>query len=158
MLMKPGVYTQMYVQLVFAVKNREAVLHKNIQPRIFEYISGILTEMKHKSIIVNGQPNHVHIFFGLNPSVSVSDTVHGIKRNSSLFINSNKLCLGKFAWQEGYGSVTYSRSQMNNVYNYILNQEKHHKKVSFREEYIEFLKRFEVEYDERFLFDFLDDL
>ena len=156
--MKPGVYSQMYVQLVFAVKNREAVLHKNIQQRVFEYTSGILTEMKHKAIIVNGQPNHVHIFFGLNPSVSVSDTVHGIKRNSSLFINSNKLCLGKFAWQEGYGSFTYSRSQINNVYNYILNQNNHHKKVSFREEYIEFLKKFEVEYDERFLFDFLDDL
>lgn len=156
--MKPGVFTQMYVQLVFAVKKREAVLHKSIQQRVFEYMSGILTEMKHKSIIVNGIPDHVHVFFGLNPSVSISETVHGIKRNSSLFINSNKLCLGKFAWQEGYGGFTYSRSQVHNVYNYILNQENHHKKVSFREEYIEFLKKFEVEYDERFLFDFLDDL
>jgi hypothetical protein len=84
--------------------------------------------------------------------------VHDIKRSSSLFINSEKLCHGKFAWQEGYGGFTYGRSQMDNVYNYILNQEIHHKKVNFRDEYIEFLKKFEIEYDERFLFDFLDDV
>jgi REP element-mobilizing transposase RayT len=156
--MKPGVFTQLYVQLVFAVKNRDAVLHKNIRSRVFEYMSGIITGMKHKSIIVNGVSNHVHIFIGLNPIKSISDTVHDIKRNSSLFINSEKLCHGKFAWQEGYGGFTYGRSQMDNVYNYILNQEIHHKKVNFRDEYIEFLKKFEIEYDERFLFDFLDDV
>jgi len=114
--MKPGCFTQMYVQLVIAVKNRDAVLNKAIRPRVFEYISGILTEMKRKSIIVNGVSNHVHIFFGLHPTLSISDTVHGIKRNSSLFINKERLCLGKFAWQEGYGGFTYSRSQINDVY------------------------------------------
>lgn len=148
----------MYVQMVFAVKNREAVLNKSIRNRVFEYISGIITEMKHKSIIVNGVSNHVHIFIGWNPTKSVSDTVHEIKRGSSLFINSQKLCLGKFAWQEGYGAFTYSRSQLETVYNYILNQEQHHKKVIFKDEYIQLLKKFEVEYDERFLFNFLDDV
>jgi len=155
--MKPGTFTQLYVQLVFAVKNRDAVLHQNIRRRVFEYISGIVTEMKHKSIMVNGVSNHVHILIGLNPSKSISDTVHDIKRNSSLFINNEKLCVGKFAWQEGYGGFTYSRSQLDDVCRYIQNQEEHHKKTTFKEEYIKFLEKFEIEYDERFLFDFLDD-
>ena len=114
--------------------------------------------MKHKSIIVNGVSNHVHILLGLNPSKSISDTVHDIKRRTSLFINNEKLCIGKFAWQEGYGGFTYSRSQLANVYNYILNQEKHHNKKTFKEEYIQFLEKFKVEFDEKFLFDFLDDV
>ncbi len=156
--MKPGTFTQLYVQLVFAVKNRDAVLHKNIRDRVFKYISGIVTEMKHKSIIVNGISNHIHIFMGLNPNVSISDTVHDIKRSSSLMINNEKLCPGKFAWQDGYGAFTYSRSQINDVYQYILNQEEHHRKTTFREEYIHFLKKFEIEYNEKFLFDFLDDV
>jgi len=137
--MKPGVFTQMYVQLVFAVKNREAVLHKNIRTRVFEYISGIVTNMNHKSIIVNGVSDHIHIFIGWNPTKSVSETVHDIKQNSSLFINNEKLCRGKFNWQEGYGGFTYGKSQIEDVYNYIKNQEQHHKKVTFRDEYIQFL-------------------
>ena len=155
--MKPGIFTQMYVQLVFAVRNRDAVLYENIRSRVFEYVSGIVSDLKHKPLIVNGVSNHIHIFLSLNPAVSVSDTVYHIKRGSSLFINQNRLCLGKFAWQEGYGGFTYSKSQIDDVYNYILKQEEHHRKIKFREEYIQFLKRFEIEYDERFLFDFLDD-
>ena len=156
--MKPGTFTQLYVQMVFAVKNRDAILNKNIRQRVFEYMSGILREMQHKSIIVNGVSNHVHIFIGLNPSKSISDTVHDLKRSSSLFINKERLCKGKFSWQEGYGAFTYSRSQLNNVYQYILNQEEHHKRTTFKEEYISFLTEFEIDYEERFLFDFLDDL
>jgi len=121
-------------------------------------MSGIISEMKHKSIIVNGVSNHVHMLIGLNPSKSISDTIHDIKRSSSLFINNEKLCIGKFAWQEGFGGFSYSRSQLDDIYNYILNQENHHKKMTFREEYIQFLKKFEIDYDERFLFDFLDDV
>jgi putative transposase len=156
--MKPGNFTQLYVQLVFAVKNRDAVLHINIRKRVFEYMSGIITEMKHKSIIVYGVSSHVHILIGLNPSKSISDTIHDIKRSSSLFINNEKLCIGKFAWQEGYGGFTYGRSQLDDIYKYILNQDEHHKKKTFREEYIQFLKKFEIDYDERFLFDFFDDV
>lgn len=148
----------MYVQLVFAVKHRDALLTKEIRPVVFQYISGIITIMNHKSIIVNGVSDHIHIFIGLNPAKSVSDTIHGIKRNSSLFINKEKLCKGKFAWQEGFGGFTYSRSHINNVYNYILRQEQHHAKNRFRDEYLEFLKKFEVEYDDRYLFNFFDDV
>jgi REP element-mobilizing transposase RayT len=156
--MKPGSYTQMYVQLVFAVKYREALLTKDIRTNVFEYISGIITNMNHKSIIVNGVSDHIHIFLGMNPSKSISDTVHDIKRNSSLFINREKLCRRRFAWQEGFGGFTYSRSHINNVYNYIMRQEQHHEKTRFREEYLDFLKKFEIEYNEKFLFQFFDDI
>jgi len=155
--MKPGTFTQMYVQLVIAVRNRDAVLTKDIRKRVFEYMSGIITNLKHKSIIINGTSNHVHILLGLNPSISVSDTVHDIKRSSSLFINNEKLCSGRFSWQEGYGGFTYSRSQIADVYYYIENQESHHKKRTFLEEYIDILTKNEIEFDQQFLFDFWDD-
>ena len=154
--MKPGTYTQLYIQLVFAVKNREAMLHRDIRNRVFEYMSGIISKMKHKSIIVNGVSDHTHILIGLNPLKSISETVRDIKRSSSLFINEQKLCNSKFAWQEGYGAFTYSRSQLDNVYNYILNQETHHRKQTFKEEYIQFLKRFEIEFEKQFLFKFME--
>jgi putative transposase len=156
--MKPGAFTQMYVHVVIAVKNREAVLSKSIRSRVFEYIGGINSNLKHKSLIVNGVSDHVHLLFGLNPVISVSDTIYHIKRGSSLFINSEKLCRGHFSWQEGYGAFTYSRSQLDNVYNYIKNQELHHSRKSFEDEYLLLLKEFDIEYDKMFLFDFFDDL
>jgi putative transposase len=155
--MKPGTFTQMYVQLVFAVKSRDAVLTKDIRSRVFEYMSGIITNLKHKSIIINGTLDHVHLLFGLNPSISVSDTVHDLKRSSSLFINKEKLCVGHFSWQEGYGGFTYSRSQIADVYKYIENQESHHTKRSFRLEYIAILSENEIEFNKLFLFDFWED-
>jgi putative transposase len=154
--MKPGTYTQLYIQLVFAVKNRNAVLHKNIRSEIFKYMSGIISSMNHKSLIVNGVSDHVHILIGLNPSKSISDTVHDIKRGSSLFINTEKLCDSKFSWQEGYGAFSYSKSHLDRVFTYIQNQEKHHNKSTFQEEYVQFLKKYEVAYNEQFLFDFMD--
>jgi putative transposase len=156
--MKPGTFTQMYVQLVFAVKNREAILTDSIRNKIFAYIGGINTNLKHKSIIVNGISNHVHILIGLNPSVSISDTVYHIKRGSSLYINNEKLCLGHFSWQEGYGAFTYSRSQLDYLYKYIEKQEVHHAKQSFKDEYISLLEQHETDYDPRYLFDFFDDI
>lgn len=149
--MKPGTFTQMYVQLVFAVKGWDAALTTIIRPRVFEYMSGILTNQRHKSIIINGISNHVHILFGLNPSISVSDTVHEIKRSSSLFINKQKLCPERFSWQEGYGAFTYSRSQLNDLYKYIENQENHHKNRTFRDEYIDYLNTNEMGFNEEFL-------
>ena len=113
--MKPGTFTQMYVQLVFAVQNRDALLKEDFRKRVFEYMSGIISNLKHKSMIINGTSNHIHILFGLNPSVSVSDTVHAIKRSSSLFINNERLSPCRFSWQEGYGGFTYSRSQIADV-------------------------------------------
>lgn len=154
--MKSGVYTQIYLQLVFAVKNRDAVLNSDMRKRVFEYMSGINTKLGHKSIIVNGHYDHAHLFIGLNPNISISDTVHDIKRNTSIFINKNKLCYGHFNWQEGYGAFSYGRSQINDVFRYIQNQEAHHSKRTFREEYIEFLKEYGIGFDSQYLFDFFD--
>lgn len=119
-------------------------------------MSGIIKAKDQKPIIVNGVSDHVHVFVGLKPVSNVSDLVRDIKNNSSNFINDKKWLPKKFNWQDGYGVFSYGHSQIERVYNYILNQEKHHKKKTFREEYIEFLKKFEIEYDERFLFEWIE--
>jgi REP element-mobilizing transposase RayT len=149
-------YTQLYVQAVFPVKNRACLLNKDIRDQVFSYCSGIIKECEHKPIIVNGYLDHVHIFFGLNPKHSISDLMGTIKANSSKFINDNKLTTGKFEWQKGYGAFSYAKSQIDSVYKYILNQELHHQKRTFKEEYLDFLNKFEVDYDERYLFDWLE--
>jgi len=156
--MKPGTFTQMYVQLVFAVKNRDAVLKEEFRNRVFEYMSGIVSTLKHKSIIINGTSNHVHILLGLNPSVSLSDTVHAVKRSSSLFINNERLCPCRFSWQEGYGALSYSHSQIDKVVRYIINQENYHRRTSFKDEYIKMLRVFEVKYEDSYLFEWFDEL
>jgi putative transposase len=156
--MKPGVFIQIYIQLVFAVKNKNCLLQKKIRPDIYAYMGGILKDLKHKPIIINGIADHVHIFYGMNPNVSVSDTVKQIKSSSSTLINGKKMIYDKFGWQDGYGGFSYSQSQIKNVYNYIANQEEHHKGKTFKEEYIEFLEKFEIEYNPMFLFEFIDDV
>lgn len=156
--MKPGSFTQLYVQLVIAVYMRDNALTDRIRPRVIEYIGGIVGGMKHKPLIVNGAMDHMHILLGMNPSVSISDTVAAIKKNSTVFINQNRLVMGQFRWQEGYGAFSYSRSELDNVYRYIQNQDKHHARKSFREEYLALLDRNLEDYDPRFLFEFLDSL
>jgi len=151
-----GTFSQIYIQTVFAVKGRENLLQKEWREDVFKYIAGIIKGKKQKSIIVNGVGDHIHAFIGLRPSMSISDLVRDIKNNSSNYINDNKLVKGKFSWQEGYGAFSYSHSHIENVYNYVLNQEEHHRKVTFKEEYIDFLKKFEVEYDEKYLFDWIE--
>ncbi len=154
--MKPGVFTQLYMQLVFSPKYHERLLKKKIQPEVFSYISGIITNRKHKSIIINGMSDHIHILIGLNPDDKISDLVGTIKKSSSTFINEKDWFRGKFHWQDGYGAFSYGKSQLDDVYNYVKDQEIHHKKSTFREEYIGLLKRFEIEYDEKYLFNFFD--
>lgn len=152
--MKPGSFTQLYVQLVFAPKFRECLLQPNICEILYPYLGKLLVNKSHKPIIINGMPNHIHIYLGLNPKQAISDLIADLKRSSSLFLNDNKFLPGHFQWQDGYGAFSYSRSQINDVYKYIENQKEHHRKVSFKEEYIGFLKKFEIEYDEKYLFDF----
>ena len=156
--MKPGSFTQLYVQLVIAVYMRDNALSDRSRPKVIEYIGGIVGGMKHKPLIVNGAKDHMHILLGLNPSVSISDTVAGIKKSSTIFINQNRLVMGQFRWQEGYGAFSYSRSELDNVYKYIQNQDKHHARRSFREEYLGLLDKNQADYDPRFLFEFLDSL
>ena len=152
--MKPGTFTQIYIQLVFSPMNKESLLRKNIRPRIFEYMSGIITNMGHKSIIVNGMSDHVHLFLGVNPKLSISDTVKEIKRGSSLFINEQRFFPGKFQWQSGYGGFSYSQSHIEKVYNYIRDQERHHRKTTFREEYLDFLNKYDIQFEDQYLFNF----
>lgn len=151
-----GTYSQVYIQVVFAVKGRENLISREWKTELHKYISGIITEKGHKSIIVNGMPDHVHLFIGMKPSMSISELVRDIKNNSSNFINSKKFVKGKFSWQEGYGVFSYSHSQIEQVYQYILNQEEHHRKKSFREEYKEFLIKFNIDHDDKYLFDWID--
>ncbi|MFH1527068.1 MAG: IS200/IS605 family transposase [Bacteroidota bacterium] len=154
--MKPGTFTQLYTHLVFAVKYRERLLMKEIRPEVFSYISGIITNKKHKSIIINGMPDHIHILLGLNPNDKISDLVACIKRESSEFINQKNWFRGKFHWQGGYGAFSYGRSQLDKMYKYIMNQENHHRTRTFREEYIKTLDKFEIDYDKKYLFEFFD--
>ncbi len=154
--MKPGVFTQIFIHLVFTPKYRERLLIKEIQNEVFSYISGIITNRGHKSIIINGMPDHIHILYGANPDDKISDLVACIKRESSSFINSNNWLKEKFRWQDGYGAFSYGKSQVDTIYNYILKQEIHHKKNTFRMEYIEFLKKYEIVYNEKYLFEFFD--
>lgn len=150
-----GTFSQIYIQVVFAVKGRENLLQKPWRDEIFKYMSGIIKGKNQKPIIVNGVSDHVHLFIGLKPVMQLSDLVRDVKNNSSNFINKNKFVRGKFSWQEGYGAFSYDHSQINNVYQYVLNQEEHHKKRSFREEYLDFLQKFEIEYNEKYLFEWI---
>ena len=154
--MKPGVFTQLNTQLVFAVKYRDRLLTKEIRAEVFSYMSGILTNRKHKSIIINGMSDHVHILFGSNPNDKLSDLVACLKRDSSSFINEKNWFKGKFHWQDGYGAFSYGRSQLDKIYNYILNQENHHNRRTFREEYTKLLNKFEVKYEDKYLFEFFN--
>lgn len=131
-------------------------MQKPWRNEVFKYIAGIIKAKGQKSIIVNGVADHIHVFVGLRPSICISDLVRDIKNNSSKFINEQGWLKGKFSWQEGYGAFSYAHSQIENVYQYILNQEEHHRRKTFREEYLDFLQKFEVEYDKKYLFEWLD--
>ena len=152
----PGTFSQVYIQIVFAVRERENLISSRWETDLHKYIAGIIKGKGQKSIIVNGMPDHIHAFVGLKPAMPISDLARDIKNNSSNFINDQKFVKGKFSWQEGYGAFSYSHSHIGKVYDYILNQKSHHKKKTFRQEYIQFLKKFEVEYDEQYLFEWYD--
>ena len=144
-------YTQIHIHAVFAVQNRLSLIQKEWQDELYKYISGIITNNGHKLLQIGGMPDHVHILFGLRPTQSLSSLMQDIKGNSSLWINKKQLVRGKFSWQEGYGAFSYGKSQVDNVVKYIQQQEKHHKKRNFAEEYLELLKIFEIEFDERYI-------
>ena len=146
-------YHQVYIQAVFAVKYREAVIDKKRKPLLMGVLGNLINETGCKTIIVNGIEDHVHCFFGLKPTVTISELMKTIKAKSSKYINDHHLTKVRFEWQVGYGVFSYSHSQIDNVYHYIANQEEHHKKQKFLEEYKEFLDRFEVDYDERYVFE-----
>lgn len=153
----PGTFSQVYIQVVFAVQGRHNLIGKSWKEDLNKYLSGIITNKGQKSIIVNGMSDHIHAFIGLRPSKSISDLVRDVKSSSSNYINKNRLVKGRFSWQEGYGVFSYSHSQIEQVYNYILNQERHHQKRTFKEEYIGLLQKFQIDYNEQYLFEWIMD-
>ncbi len=149
-------YSQVNIHCVFAVRGRENVITKNFRNELHSYMSGILKGDGAFPLAVNGWLDHVHAFFELPVSMAISDQMRMLKASSSKWINDNKLVKGKFNWQEGYGAFSYSRSQRDKVIKYIVNQEAHHRKLTFREEYLELLKKFEIKFEDKYVFEFYD--
>ncbi len=145
-------YSQLYIQLVFAPKYRQALLNKEWDERLRMYVSGIVRNNGHKMITINNMPDHVHLFVGLNPKQSISEMMRYVKGDSSEWINKEKLTRTKFQWQDGYGAFSYSKSHVDAVVKYINNQEEHHKRITFLDEYKSMLEKFEIEYDLRNIF------
>ncbi|MBP6302651.1 MAG: IS200/IS605 family transposase [Bacteroidia bacterium] len=148
----PNTYTQIHIQFVFAVKFRHGLISSSWKDELYQYITGIVQNNKHKLICINGMPDHIHILIGVRPHQSISDLMQDVKGGSSKWINEKKFLKGKFEWQQGYGAFSYSKSHVKDVVHYIQNQERHHQKKTFLQEYVEFLEKFEVEYEESFIF------
>jgi REP element-mobilizing transposase RayT len=145
-----------YIQTVFAVSGRRSLITQNFKEELHKYITGIVRKKDQKLISINGMPDHLHILIGLRPAMALADLVRDIKSDSSDWINRKKLVRGKFAWQEGYGAFSYGHSQLDMIIRYIQNQEKHHRRRSFKNEYLTLLRKFQIEFKEEYVFKFLD--
>jgi len=149
-------YTQIYIHYVFVVQNRLSLIQENWKTQLYKYMNGIVEQQGHKPFAINGMPDHVHILVSMNPTQAPSELMFHIKRSSSLWINENRFVTGKFSWQEGFGAFSYGKSQIPDIAQYIENQQHHHHKRTFQEEYLEFLEIFGIEYDERYVFKQVD--
>ena len=152
----PGTFSQLYLQYVFAIKGRQNLILPSFEKEIYSYMAGIVRNKEQKPLAINGMPDHVHILVGLKPVMRISDLIRDIKNNSSNFINQRGFLKQKFSWQEGYGAFSYSESNYGKVIDYIKNQKKHHEKRTFRQEYLLLLKKFNIAFDEKYLFEFYD--
>jgi REP element-mobilizing transposase RayT len=146
-------YSQIYIHYVFAVKSRLHLIPERNKEEIKKYISGTSNGLNCKILAIENMPNHIHLLVSMAPSISISDYMGKVKANSSRFINENKLVTGKFEWQSGFGAFSVSKSGVDKVIEYIINQKEHHKKKTFREEYLEFLQKYEIRYDEKYIFE-----
>lgn len=154
----PNTYTQLYIQFVFAVKQRESLIKKEWKDDLYKYITGIVQNNKSKMLAIGGMSDHIHIFIGYKPTIAIPDLVKDIKLASGSWINDNRLADHRFNWQEGYGAFSYRRRDVDEICRYIQNQQEHHKRISFKEEYANLLKDFAIDYEEKYLFDFFDNL
>ncbi len=152
----PNTYSQIYIQIVFAVQGRQNLISKSHREELQKYINGIVQNRDQKLLSIFCMPDHTHLLIGMKPSLSISDLIRDIKAGSSKFINDNNWINGIFNWQTGFGAFSYSKGQIDSVIKYILNQEEHHKKSTFREEYTEFLKKYEIEYNDNYLFEWIE--
>lgn len=151
-----GTFSQIYIQVVFAVQNRDCMIHSSWEEELYKYISGIVRNKEQKMLAINGMQDHIHFFIGMKPSCCLSDLVREVKKSSTDFIKEKKFSKFKFNWQEGYGAFSYSHSQIDLVIKYIINQKEHHKKQTFKEEYLDFLKMFEIEFKDEYLFKWIE--
>jgi REP element-mobilizing transposase RayT len=152
----PNTYTKLYVQIIFAVKGRSNFIQNEWSSELYKYIAGIVNGKYQKLYSINGMPDHVHLLIGYKPSISISDLVRDIKSNSSAFVNRKMFIDQKFQWQSGFGAFSYGKSQISDVIRYIENQQEHHKHRTFRDEYIQFLEKFDVDFDSDYLFEFYE--
>jgi putative transposase len=145
-------YSQIYLQVVFAVEERQSLIHKRNKEELHKYLTGIVREREQKVLAVHCMPDHTHILIGLRPSMALSDLVHDVKIGSANFVNRKRWVVGRFEWQDGFGAFSYGHSQLTRIIRYIQNQDEHHAKITFREEYLRSLKRYEIDHDERYIF------
>src|SRR5437660_12664890 len=149
-------FSQIYVQTVFAVSNRQSLIRPEFKEGLYKYITGIVKNQGQKLISINGMSDHVHILIGLRPAMALADLVKEIKSDSTNFINKKKWVRGRFSWQEGYGAFSYGHSQLDTIIRYIENQEKHHSRRSFRDEYLSLLRKFDIGFEEKYVFKFIE--
>jgi putative transposase len=149
-------FSQIFIHVVFTVKGRDYIIAESWKDELYKFITGIIKKNNQKLMIINGVPDHIHILLGISPEIKISDLIRDIKSNSSRFINEKEYVNGKFQWQEGYGVFSCSYSQINKIIQYIKNQENHHKKSTFKEEYIGFLHKLNIEYNEKYLFHWIE--
>lgn len=149
-------FSQIYIQTVFAVSNRMSLIQTDFKEDLFKYITGIVTNQGQKLISINGMTDHLHILIGLRPSMALADLVREIKSESTNFINKNKWVRGRFSWQEGYGAFSYGHSQLNTIIAYIQNQERHYSRRSFKNEYLGLLRKFDIAFEDKYVFDFIE--
>ncbi|MBN8653307.1 MAG: IS200/IS605 family transposase [Cytophagales bacterium] len=152
----PGTFTQIYIQVIFAVKDRESMISPTWEDQLYKYISGIIRNKEQKLLAINGMPDHIHFLMGMKPSCTLSDLVREIKKSSNEFIKGKKFTTCKFQWQEGYGAFSYSHTELDNVIGYIQNQKQHHTKKTFREEYEKLMSDFRIDYKPEYLFDWIN--
>jgi REP element-mobilizing transposase RayT len=150
-------YTQIYIQVVFAVQGRQCLIQPEHKEEIHKYITGIVTNQGQKMLQINGVADHVHLLIGMKPNIALSDLVRDIKAGSSKFINEKRWIRGKFLWQEGFGAFSYGHSQLDEIIRYIQNQEKHHQQSSFKNEYLALLRKFDIAFEDKYVFDFVED-
>ena len=151
----PGTFSQIYIQVVFAVKGRHSLIAEQWEKELYKYLTGIITNKEQKLLAINGMPDHIHILIGMKPSCCLSDLVREVKKASNEFINHKNFSKSRFQWQEGYGAFSYSHSALDNVIRYIQNQKEHHRKRTFQEEYKEFLIKYRIEHKDEYLFDWI---
>jgi REP element-mobilizing transposase RayT len=151
-----GTFSQIYIQVVFAVKRRESLIHPSWEEELYKYITGIVRNKEQKMLAINGMHDHIHFLMGMKPSCCLSDLVREVKKSSNDFIQEKKFSKFKFQWQEGYGAFSYSHSSLDNVIAYINTQKEHHKKQTFKEEYKMFLTKFQIEHKDEYLFEWIE--